>query len=140
MRLESVRAQVSASLRAIGHRPSVRGGNGTGPTEAQAKLSEALGWPMEVVVVTHLRREAGNPRHYKLDVANQAEKVAIEVDGGSHCALARQEQDRRKDAFLSSVGWTVLRFSNQQVLTDLDGCLSTISQSMAMRTTSRTAS
>lgn len=95
---------------------------------------------MEIVVVTHLRREAGNPRHYKLDIANEAEKVAIEVDGGSHCTLARQEQDRRKDAFLSSAGWLVLRFSNRQVLTNLEGCMSTICQSMAMRTISRTAS
>lgn len=135
-----VRAKVSASLRQIGHRPRVRGGNGTGNTLPQQMLADALGWPTEVVVATRMPRSGGWPRHYKIDIANERLKVAIEVDGNSHCALARKAQDRRKEEFLRSHGWTVLRFSNQQVISDMAGCLSSISRFTGTETSSPTAS
>ena len=68
----------------------------------------------------------GVPTHYKLDIADAANRVAIEVDGPSHSTLARKEQDARKDAFLAGSGWTVLRFSNQQVMERLEECVQTV--------------
>lgn len=100
----------------------MRGGNGTGPTEPQRRLAEALGWPTEVVIPTGQRRKGGLPSHYKVDVGNRDLKVAVEVDGGSHASLARREQDRRKTEWLTEQGWTVLRFTNREVLADVEAC------------------
>lgn len=120
-----VRERVSQTLRSMGHRPP-QAGNGRGPTEPQRLLSEALGWPMEVPVATGQPKGSGYPSVYKLDVGEPGLKIGVEVDGRSHCALARQAEDRKKQHFLSGVGWTVLRFSNEQVLTDLETCVQTV--------------
>lgn len=122
MNMPETRAKVSARLREIGHKPSVRGGNGRGLTRPQRLLSEALGWPTEVVIPTGQRRKGGLPSHYKVDVGNPGLKVAVEVDGGSHCSLARREQDRRKTEWLTGQGWVVLRFTNREVLADVEAC------------------
>lgn len=109
-----------ATLRAIGHAPAVRGGNGHGPTEAQRLLSLALALPMEVVVKTGLPRSSGYPSCYKLDLADPDRLVGIEVDGASHSASERKAQDRKKEAFLAGLGWTVLRVTNADVLERFD--------------------
>jgi hypothetical protein len=63
---------MTASLRARGHRPPVQGGNGRGLTRPQAPLLAAL--PSHWV---------GSPAHYKLDLADERARVAVEVDGAS---------------------------------------------------------
>jgi hypothetical protein len=122
--------------------PQVRKGNGRGPTECQQRLADLLGWQMEVVVPTRIPRGNGYPTCYKIDVGDAELKVAIEVDGQSHCALERKAQDAKKEQFLSRLGWLVLRFTNDQVRTDLDGCVqkivSTIWRSTGTTTTSPT--
>ena len=55
---------------------------------------------------------------YKVDVALLEKQVAIEVDGHSHAATVRKKQDRKKDRALRAVGWSVLRLSNQQAMSD----------------------
>ena len=125
-----VREKVSDSLRARGWKPKVRGGNGCGPTPPQLALSEALGWPMEVVVATKVPRGQGYPTNYKLDLAHPSLKVAIEVDGNSH--HSRREIDRKKDDFLRGRGWIVLRFTNREVTERLADCVRA-----ALSTTSR---
>lgn len=122
MREPETRARVSARLREIGHKPTVRGGNGRGPTRPQRLLAEALGWPVEIVIPTGQRRKGGLPSHYKVDIGNAGLKVAVEVDGASHGLLSRREQDRRKTEWLAGAGWTVLRFTNREVLADVEAC------------------
>lgn len=138
-----VRERMVKTLREIGHGPKFQGGNGRPAPEPQRRLAEALGWPMELVVKTGMKRGEG-PGHYKLDIASLEHRVAIEVDGGSHCSLARQEQDERKQAFLEERGWRVLRFKNREVMADLEACVrtvtSTTSKSSDTTTTSRLAS
>ena len=146
MHREDVRQLVSTKLRAMGWKPPVQGGNGKPAPPAQLLIASALGWEMEVVVRTgHGTREgSGFPPCYKLDVGNRALMVGIEVDGLSHCSLERQAQDRKKDAKLRSLGWTVLRFSNREVIESLQKCvdtvMSTISKLQSITTTSRRAS
>lgn len=43
-------------------------------------------------------------------------KLVIEVDGSSHDN--RQEYDKRKDAYLVRRGFTVLRVTNEQILSN----------------------
>ena len=116
------RAAMAATLKTMGHKPQVQGGNGRGPTVPQKTLADLLGWPMEVVVPTGQRARGGPPSHYKLDLANPSAKVAVEVDGSSHGTLAVRERDRRKDQWLTAAGWTILRFTNREVTADPAAC------------------
>jgi hypothetical protein len=115
----------------IGHKPSIQGGNGRGPTIPEQILSNALGWETNVIVKTFCGRKSGYPTHYKLDVANWDKKVCIEVDGSSHSLLTRKAQDQKKEKYLQDLGWLVLRFSNKEVLENLNGCLLTILAKMS---------
>lgn len=111
-----VREKVSRRLREMNHRPSVRGGNGTGMTVPQSILLGFLGegWIPEFALSLG-RRTPGFPTCYKLDLANVGRRIAIEVDGNTH--HARKDQDRKKEDKLASLGWTVLRFWNRDILT-----------------------
>src|SRR6516162_6372209 len=144
MRDTKVRQKVSSALRKMQHRPNQQGGNGRKLPEAQRKLADALNWPTEVIVQTGCWRGArGYPTHYLLDSANLNFKIDIEVDGTSHRFLAVKRRDLKRTAFLELKGWTVLRFSNQQVMEHLEECvqtvMSTISKLKAAITTSPTA-
>ncbi|MFA7175590.1 MAG: DUF559 domain-containing protein [Kiritimatiellia bacterium] len=121
-----IRAKATATLREMGWKPQIQGGNGRGPTVPQANLAAALNWPMEVIVRTHMSRDSGYPTHYKLDIGSRQHRLAIEVDGYTHGASAIKAKDAKKTAFLNRLGWTVLRFSNQEVLENLDACVQTV--------------
>jgi hypothetical protein len=122
---------VAATLIATGHKPRVQGGNGRGPTAAEARLSAALGWSTNVIYCVGLGKHQGYPTHYKIDVGNAALRIAIEIDGASHSASKVRRADRKKQALLTSRGWTVLRFTNREVMERLEECLSTISRCVA---------
>src|SRR5690606_11120654 len=51
-------------------------------------------------------------------------KLVVELDGISHDG--RQEQDRERDAYLRAQGYQTLRFSNADVLSNLEGVLMAI--------------
>ena len=71
--------------------------------------------------VRHLFDRPSN--HYKADIANPALKIAVELDGFSHNSPKSRALDAKKEAILSALGWRVFRFSNQQILTDMDSAL-----------------
>jgi very-short-patch-repair endonuclease len=50
-------------------------------------------------------------------------RLVVEVDGDTHADPAR---DRRRDAYLNGFGYTVLRVTNSDVMTGMDGVLQTI--------------
>lgn len=128
------REKVKTALRAMGWKPPVRGGNGHPLPVAQQLLACALGWETEYAVTLHGRVQDIEhlPTCYKIDIANSELLIGIEVDGKSHHLQSRQHQDRKKEAALSQLGWTILRFSNKDVTEDLQKCvqmvMSTISK------------
>ena len=134
---EECRLKVSKTLREKKHRPVFRGGNGKPLTQPQKLLNEALGWEnTEYVVKTASVQHLFTPRlphHLKIDIANPALMIAIEVDGVSHKSVAGQERDRRKNLALSSLGWSVLRFTNQQVMSSLDSVIQEVKQLMTSK-------
>ena len=114
---EAHRKAVSDTLKAQGHRPLVRGGNGTGMTAAEEKIwpilqSAGFAWNHPVSLGC---RQPGYPTNYKLDFALLEQKVGLEVDGQSHSLQSRKAQDRKKEAKLRELGWFVFRVTNQQV-------------------------
>jgi very-short-patch-repair endonuclease len=52
--------------------------------------------------------------------------LIVELDGESHDFESRQHDDARRDAWFRSEGYTVLRFTNEDVLTNLDGVIASI--------------
>lgn len=114
MRSEA-RRKLSASLKAIGHRPPVHYER-QGPTVPEALVLEALGpeWVLEHPVT--IRQGGEYQGHYRIDVANIKEKIAVELDGPSHKALIRVAHDQKRDAYLVSLGWRVFRFPNSVIL------------------------
>jgi hypothetical protein len=95
-------------------------------------IAAALGaqWIAEYIVPTR-SRQSGLPTHYKLDLAQPQYKIAIEIDGGSHHALAARQRDRKKQGFLVSAGWSLLRFSNEDVMTNLKRCVRVVSSTIS---------
>jgi very-short-patch-repair endonuclease len=61
--------------------------------------------------------------NYRLDLAFEAERVAIELDGYRfHSTRQQRERDMRRDAALASVDWVTLRYSHERLHTDVRGC------------------
>jgi very-short-patch-repair endonuclease len=54
---------------------------------------------------------------YIVDFACPSRKLVVEVDGSQHGESAR---DAVRDRTLSNLGWTVLRFWNDDILRDID--------------------
>jgi very-short-patch-repair endonuclease len=140
MKRADVRAKVSNSLKAIGHKPVEQGGNGKEMPKAEQALMQmlsAFGFVHQYAIKTGLRTH-GYPTCYKPDAANPILKIAVEADGASHKALVRQAQDLKKDTFLKCSGWTVLRFTNEEILTNPTTVMFTILKSINSILTSQT--
>jgi hypothetical protein len=120
-----------AKLSKMHLKPTVQGGNGKPAPVPQMSLYTALrekerGWFLEHIVQTNKPRYKGSyPTHYKLDIANPAKLICVEVDGRSHHGV-RKVQDKKKDKLLRGLGWTVLRFSNREVIRHLAECVQTV--------------
>jgi len=63
---------------------------------------------------------------YIVDFVSYAAKLIVEIDGGQHFDDAGEARDKRRDAFLVSKGFRVLRLSNHDVMTNRIGVLETI--------------
>ena len=61
---------------------------------------------------------------YIVDFVCFASSIIVEADGGQHAEQG--EYDDRRDAWLNSQGFTVLRFWNNDILTNNEGVLATI--------------
>ena len=59
-----------------------------------------------------------------MDFASHAARVVIEVDGGQHAEQSSLDATRTR--FLESEGYRVLRYWNNDVLTNIDGVLADI--------------
>ena len=71
-----------------------------------------------------------NIGYYIVDFYCPAAKLVIEVDGGQHYAETGKERDSKRDAFMKSLGFRVLRFSDIDVLKDLPGVLGKVYDAM----------
>jgi hypothetical protein len=122
MREAETRKRVSETLRKIGHRPPVRGGNGkVMPAPVRELLAFLPEFLPELSIRTGKPRGGGYPGSYKVDLGFAPRKIAIEADGSSHTG-GRLIEDRKKDALLASLGWIVLRFKNAAIMEDPRAC------------------
>lgn len=73
----------------------------------------------------------------RVDLMWSAERCAVEIDGAEHRGVMHYEADRRRDVMLQLAGFTVLRFTNDQTLTDIGTVLSQLEQFITIRRTGK---
>jgi very-short-patch-repair endonuclease len=78
------------------------------------------------------RRQAPMGR-YVVDFVCHTAHLIVELDGETHDFDARQQHDEVRDAWLASRGYVILRFTNEQVLSALEGVLTVIRETAAAR-------
>lgn len=126
----AVRAKAATRLRETGYR-TLNGGNGQ-LTVPQKLLAARLGWATEITVPTG--RKAPYPHAYKIDIGSSPLMIAIEVDGQSHHSPTARARDAKKDNLLRALGWTVLRFTNRQVLRETESVVATVMEAIGSST------
>ena len=67
---------------------------------------------------------------YVVDFYCHPLRLVIEIDGGIHEEAEQQINDKEKTENLESLGLHIIRFSNEQVLFDIDNTLSLIAAKM----------
>ena len=67
---------------------------------------------------------------YIADFYCAAAQLVIELDGESHNDAEAQTRDETRDAYLRSLGLRVLRFTNAQVMQELEGVVAVIAGAM----------
>src|SRR6266446_5767029 len=72
-------------------------------------------------------------RNYIADFVCMSAKIIVELDGESHDFEERQKADQSRDVFFASEGFQVLRFTNEQLMSNLEGVVETIRQAAASR-------
>ena len=109
---------------------AARGYSGTTLKHAKSLRREMT--PQEKLLWRHLRdRRLGGFKFrdqqplglFIADFVCQQEKLIVEADGSQH---ADSTHDARRDAFLKSLGYRVIRFWNNEITRDLTGVLETI--------------
>jgi very-short-patch-repair endonuclease len=78
----------------------------------------------EVILWSRLQRHAADGLHFRkqhpigpyiADFACTKAHLVVEVDGDTHSTDEEREHDRRRDLFMKSHGWRVLRVTNEDV-------------------------
>jgi very-short-patch-repair endonuclease len=99
------------------------------------ELRRAAG-PVEKALFAELRRAlaAAKFRHqvpfgpYHADFCSHAAKLIVEVDDATHAE--RTDGDAARTAFLKAEGYRVLRFWNNDVMTNIEGVVSEIARNL----------
>lgn len=66
-------------------------------------------------------------RRYRIDVALPEYRLAIECDGKDfHSSKKAKAHDRKRDAYLRSIGWKTLRFSGSTINRDMSKVITRI--------------
>lgn len=95
--------------------------------------------PAEKHLYDHLIKAGFTVRHqqplcgYIVDFFFPVARVCVEVDGAGHFTPKGKVYDRQRTAVLMEQGYSVLRFTNSKVISDVDGCLDDILREIRRR-------
>ena len=67
---------------------------------------------------------------YIADFLCLTEKIVIEVDGEYHNDPQQQQEDQWRTEYLESKGYKVIRFTNEEVNSDIKGVISKIKEEL----------
>lgn len=73
----------------------------------------------------------------RVDLLWKRERCIVEIDGDDHRAAGKYTEDRHRDVMLQLSGYAVLRFTNAQVLDDIESVLALLQQFLASRRRAR---
>ena len=77
------------------------------------------------------RRQAPIGR-YIVDFGSHSRKLVVEVDGAPHEVFSDQAvRDMKRNVWLATQGYRVLRFTNAEVMEDIEAVLATIQTAAA---------
>jgi very-short-patch-repair endonuclease len=79
---------------------------------------------------SHFRRQA-TIGPYFVDFCCHTSKLVIEVDGATHANDRQMIADARRTDYLQAGGYRVLRFWNNEVLTNIEGVMTVIACALA---------
>lgn len=68
--------------------------------------------------------------NYIVDFYCPKAKLVIELDGGQHFTEEGLKKDASRDGWIKSQGYTVLRFTDEEVLSDIDVVVEKIYENM----------
>jgi very-short-patch-repair endonuclease len=95
-----------------------------GMTDAERKLWKAIRARLPVEATYFRRQVPIGP--YIVDFCSHGLMLIIEVDGEQHGFANNRARDEKRTAFLNSQGYRVLRFSNRDVILDIEVVIDTI--------------
>ena len=73
----------------------------------------------------------------RVDLLWKRERCVVELDGDDHRTAGKYADDRNRDVMLQLDGYAVLRFTNTQVLNDIENVLALLQQFLANRRRAR---
>ena len=102
------------------------------------RMPDEVLWMAVKAQFPHAEREyqgAVPGRRYRIDIALEAEKIAIEIDGWQYHGKFKSahESDRERQNHMAVAGWLVLRFTAGQIFKDLEGVSATIEKAVQQR-------
>ena len=65
---------------------------------------------------------------YIADFVSLERSLIIEIDGGYHSQSLQIEKDEYRTLRLTKIGFSVLRFTNEQIICDIDEVMETINK------------
>lgn len=93
-------------------------GHPTPTEELIAPSPRELGFEQQLVLTTGKRKPSGHLQCYYYDFAHQDHKLIIEIDGSTHLTPKGKARDLFKEYTARNKGFAVLRFTNEEVITD----------------------
>jgi len=103
-------------------------------TDSERVLWSRLRGKQLLGVQFYRQKPIGN---YIVDFFAAKMKLVVEVDGSQHMETNPAKKDKHRDEYLTSVGLTVLRFNNREVLAETDAVVDIIYRSIAKRLKSK---
>jgi very-short-patch-repair endonuclease len=99
-----------------------------------AKENKEKATNAEVALWSHLRDEQTGYKFrrqhiidkYIVDFVCLEKRLVIEVDGAYHSEIGQIEYDEDRTARLNELGFEVIRFTNEEVITDIEECINKI--------------
>jgi very-short-patch-repair endonuclease len=99
-------------------------------THAEAKLWEQLR-NRRLDRHKFLRQAPVGP--FIVDFLCRERRLVIEVDGATHLTVQELKRDARRTAFLARKGFSVMRFTNEEIVSGMDQVLTVIRQRLNKR-------
>ena len=103
-------------------------------TKENAKTNRSNMTDAESLLWHYLRQEQLGVRFrrqhvigdYIVDFISLKQRLIIEIDGGYHNDIVQQQEDRIRQNWLESMGYKVIRFTNEEVFYNIETVISTI--------------